>query len=95
MKYISYDNHGAFRLFFVRLSEAELETIEACFDWIITNSNVVRPFEDCTGGATVEELEQMRDTVRLTMLNHFRNCDLPEKASRWSLEELRKCAEEI
>ena len=81
MKYLCHEDCGL-RLFFVRLSEAEVDTIEAITDWMINNSALIESIEDCTGGATVEELEQMRDIVRFVMLKHLRKQDLPEKAAQ-------------
>ena len=41
MKYITHNDNNVIRLLFVRLSATELETIEACFDWIINNFEII------------------------------------------------------
>jgi hypothetical protein len=82
MKYITKENDLVFVLFHVRVSEAELEIYESCLDYFVKN------FDDETcelesGGATLKELEGMRDSLRHIIVTNFDEKDMPDKAHDW------------
>jgi hypothetical protein len=82
MKYIAKENDLVFALFHVRVSETELEIYENCLDYFIKN------FDEKTcklesGGATLEELEGMRDSLRHIIATNFDKKNMPNKAHDW------------
>ena len=93
MKYLACDERSEpFKLFFVRLSDCEMEIYESMLDFIIYNFEaefIAKNFCE----AQKDELEGMRDSIRYVMLKYFDKDDLPDRAKDWDYDQCEEAAE--